>query len=197
MEEDLMFNVLKITFIILLIVISFEIGFFVHSYYSSSSSDNQKQNPIIQNPVPNKLADLESKYVTQSNKGIISKISEITNVANKKVITNAQLHVIYKGQVNSINLNDTSISSEDESMYMLQIVNPENQEKDYPIAISRKDLPSVKILFKEDQNDQPVRINADDLEKYVRIGDTIEVDNIQDIDKSVPSYYTITKVQSP
>lgn len=192
-----MFNILKVTFVTLLLVISFEIGFFVHLYYFSSPSDDQKQVPVVQNPASNKLANLEAKYVTQSNKGIISKISEIVNVTDKKVITNAQLRVTYKGQVNSINLNDTSISSADEPMYILQIVNPENEERDYPIAIPRTSLPSVTISFKKDQNDQPVRINADDLEKYVRIGDTIEVDNIQDIDKPVPSYYTITKVQSP
>lgn len=190
-----MYKILKILLVFLIGVILFEAGFYLNTYLQvpepqSPTKQLSKTEPLFANG----NARIEAKYVTDENMSPISKISEISRVLSKGLITNANLSATYKGKVVKLDTQGVLVAG-DKPMLILQLENTENGEKDYSIALYREELDDIKMRIKKESDTADVlEIIPDDLGTYIGIGDEIILEYSLDVLNNNLVSYTITKL---
>lgn len=201
-----MTRLLKILFVILVVITIGELG-----YYLYIQSTNKKISP--RQSVEN-LATAENKDTTTiepdkspvswcsdametdaEGKVFILKAVEIDAQRRKGLVKDARINVVYKGIVaNKLQMiKSTKIEDgADSSFVYLQIVNPSKGEKDYAIASPKDILVKTPLQFQKGSDSNYTDIALADLEKYIKIDNSIEVEISIRMGVSEPEYYKIT-----
>ena len=200
-----MARALKILFIVLVVLTIGELGYYLYiqnnnkkisSQKSVENVDTSKVEEVTSADSDKKLASWCSDAMETDAEGkvFILKAAEIDAQRRKDLVKDARISVIYKGivaattLVKSVKIEDGSNSA----FVFLQIVNPEKGEKDYAIASPKDFSVNTSLQFRKGADSNYTDMAIEDLEKYIKIDDSIEVETSYRIGVSEPEYYKIT-----
>lgn len=196
-----MFRLLKVIFVILFLITIGEVGYYIYIWRGKDTSQsvaNSSVNPPITSLVTQEIIEQpwckDASPTNQIDKSFMSKAAEIVKVEKKKLIKKAYITVVYRGKVNTLQL-DSSIKARVgniDDFVLFQIVNPDNGQKDYAISSPRDELKNSTFRIKKPSEDTFIVVALDDLSKYIKLGDLIEAEVMMELGDISPKVYNFS-----
>lgn len=192
-------KVVIILFCILLLICFLEVGVVIGVNIANKSQSSLST--LVKEDASKVIPQcIVASQQSQTNRSFLFKTSE-SLLAKDKGLVKKNTHISqWEGQVHLIK-NNSSVSLCDESgicnplevRFVLQLINPENDNKDYPILIQKKDnIDKLVFRIKKSGDNNFATISVDELVDHIRIGNSVIIEITQEEDEQAPIIYNIT-----